>query len=207
VRILSIAVLAGALLGAAPVAAENPQLVGSVGPGFGISLKDGGGVPVKRLDPGTYTLLVHDLSEEHNFHLSGPGVNVSTDVPFTGDQTFTITVTDGSYSFVCDVHASVMKGSFTVGSAPPPPAPLPKRIVLAVAGKITAPAHVAPGRWTVVVRDSSRVDNVHLTGSGVNRKTGVAFRGTVQWAVTLKPGSYRVSSDAHRTLARTIRVS
>jgi hypothetical protein len=57
------------------------------------------------------------------------------------------------------------------------------------------------------VRDASSADNLHLKGSGVDRKTGVAFKGEAHWAVTLKAGSYRVFSDAHPTLARTIRVA
>src|SRR5439155_9343590 len=108
------------LVAASPTAADNGQLVGSVGPGFGISLKDSSGVAVTHLAAGTYTLLVHDLSEEHNFHLSGPGVDVTTDVLFTGDKTFTITVSDGTYNLICDVHSASMHGLFTGGATPPP---------------------------------------------------------------------------------------
>jgi hypothetical protein len=57
------------------------------------------------------------------------------------------------------------------------------------------------------VRDASATDNLHLKGKGVDRKTGVAFKGVARWTVTLKAGTYRVSSDAHRTLARTIAVA
>src|SRR3954454_19869706 len=119
-RYFLIAAAAVALVAAAPTAAENPQLVGSVGPGFGISLPSGGAA-VSHLDPGTYTLVVHDLAAEHNFHLSGPGVNVATDVTDSGDQTFTINVTDGVYDFDCDAHPVQMKGAFAVGTATLPP--------------------------------------------------------------------------------------
>ena len=44
------------------------------------------------------------------------------------------------------------------------------------------------------------------TGPGVDRKTSAAFKGTAHWTGTLKRGSYRAFSDAHPTLARTIRV-
>jgi hypothetical protein len=214
-RILLIAAAAAVCLVAAAgsAGADNGQLVGSVGPGFGISLKDSSGVAVKHLDPGTYTLLVHDLSEEHNFHLSGPGVDVATDVTFTGDQTFTITVANGTYNYVCDVHSATMHGLFTAGTTAPPttttPAPTPKPLTLRVGpGRtLAAPARLAKGRYAITVRDASAADNLHLKGPGVDRKTGVGFKGQARWTVTLKAGTYRVSSDAHRTLTRTIRVS
>jgi hypothetical protein len=211
--LLIVATVAACLVAVSSTGADNGQLVGSVGPGFGISLKDSSGVAVKHLAAGTYTLLVHDLSEEHNFHLSGPGVNVTTDVGFTGDQSFTITVTDGTYNYICDVHAYSMHGQFTGGSTPPPttttPAPAAKPLTLRVGpGRtLTAPARLAKGRYAITVRDTSAADNLHLKGSGVDRKTGVAFKGQARWTVTLKAGSYRVFSDAHRTLTRTIRVS
>jgi hypothetical protein len=212
--VLIAAALAGFLVAVAPTAADNGQLVGSVGPGFGISLKDSSGAAVAHLAAGTYTLLVHDLSEEHNFHLSGPGVDVTTDVVFTGDRTFTITVSNGTYNFICDVHSTSMHGLFTGGSTPPPPttttpAPAAKALALRVGpGRtLTAPARLAKGRYAITVRDASAADNLHLKGLGVDRKTGVAFKGQAHWTVTLKAGSYRVFSDAHRTPTRTIHVS
>ena len=59
----------------------------------------------------------------------------------------------------------------------------------------------------ITVHDLSKADNLHLKGPGVDRKTGVPFRGTVKWAVTLKPGTYHVGSDAHATLVHAVRVS
>jgi plastocyanin len=215
-RMLLLAATIAAAAGLAAVSstgADNGQLVGSVGPGFGISLKDSNGAAVTHLAAGTYTLLVHDLSEEHNFHLSGPGVDVATDVVFTGDQTFTINVTNGTYNFICDVHSTTMHGLFTGGTTPPPttttPAPAAKPLALRVGpGRtLTAPARLAKGRYAITVRDASAADNLHLKGPGVDRKTGIAFEGQAHWTVTLKPGSYRVFSDAHRLLARMIHVS
>ena len=86
-------------------------LNGSVGPGFEISLDGTDG-----LQPGDYTLVVNDQSPEHNFHLTGPGgVDVSTDVSAEGEESFDVTLETGEYTFVCDPHASQMRGSFTVG--------------------------------------------------------------------------------------------
>ena len=109
--------------------ADSPQLIGTVGPGFTISLKGADGSPVTHLDPGTYQLLVHDLSDEHDFHLFGPSgstldATTGPDLTFVGDKTFTLVLQDGmKVDYVCDAHA-VMHGSFTVGTvaATPPPA-------------------------------------------------------------------------------------
>ncbi len=85
-------------------------LNGSVGPGFDISLDGTDG-----LTAGSYTLVVNDQSSDHNFHLTGPGIDVSTDVSETGEKSFDIELQAGEYEFVCDPHASQMNGSFTVG--------------------------------------------------------------------------------------------
>ena len=86
-------------------------LSGTVGPGFDISTEGTDG-----LSPGSYTLVVDDKSSAHNFHLTGPGgVDVATDVGEEGEQSFEVELQAGEYTFVCDPHASQMKGSFTVG--------------------------------------------------------------------------------------------
>jgi plastocyanin len=89
-------------------------LKGSVGPGFDISLTTEEGTPVDTLSAGTYTLEVDDQSDIHNFHLTGTGVDVMTEVPATGVESFDITVEAGTYKFVCDPHAGQMNGSFEV---------------------------------------------------------------------------------------------
>jgi len=205
----ALALFAAALL-AGPTGAENPQLVGTVGPDFTIGLIDASGSPVMHLDPGTYDVVVHDLADIHNFHLFGPGVDVSTDVEFVGDKTFSVTFKDGSYTYVCDPHNTAMKGRFTVGTPPAAPTPAKPKLTNVRVGpgaSIAAPARLGAGKYTITVRDQSAKDNVHVVGPGLNRKTGVAFRGTVKWTVTLRRGDYRVRSDAHTKLARTIVVS
>ena len=52
--------------------ADN-ELYASVGPGFEISLTTEDGEDVTSLAPGTYKVEVDDKSDQHNFHLSGPG--------------------------------------------------------------------------------------------------------------------------------------
>lgn len=86
----------------------------SVGPGFEISLTTEAGEPVETLAAGSYTLLTDDQSDIHNFHLTGEGVDVDTGVSESGTDSFDVTVTDGTYTFVCDPHAGSMNGSFDV---------------------------------------------------------------------------------------------
>lgn len=184
---------------AAPV--ENPTLFGVVGPDFSISLKDSAGAAVTHIETGTYTVQVNDLGEVHNFHLSGPGVDEVTGVASTGEVRWTVTFQDGTYTFRCDPHNTIMRGTFTAGTVtppPPPPAKLSGRI--GPGAKIVFPAKASAGKATITIRDRSAVDNFHLRGPGVNRKTGVKFKGTVTWTVTLAAGVYTFRSDAHPRL-------
>jgi hypothetical protein len=65
---------------------------------------------------------------------------------------------------------------------------------------------LARGPYAIVVRDASKSDNFHLTGPGVDRKTGVPGLGQVRWTLDLKPGTYRYRSDAHPALKGSFRV-
>jgi plastocyanin len=105
---------AAALAFAGTAGAATPKLLATDGPGFTITLKDSGGKSVKSLKKGTYTIVVSDKSNIHNFHLTGPGVNKKTDVGFTGSKTWKVTLKAGTYKYVCDPHATTMKGSFKV---------------------------------------------------------------------------------------------
>lgn len=88
---------------------SGTALAGSVGPGFEIS------VDKPAVAAGTYALTVDDQASSHNFHLTGPGgVDVSTDVGGTGQETFSVELEPGTYTFVCDPHSSSMKGTLTV---------------------------------------------------------------------------------------------
>src|SRR6266545_403498 len=115
IRVALVILLGVLLLPSALAQADNPRLVGLVGTNdaFSISLRDGSGNVVRTLDPGTYAIAVSDRSEIHNFHLRGPGVDLSTEVGAKEEVTWTATLTDGKYTFVCDEHPTTMRGSVT----------------------------------------------------------------------------------------------
>ena len=213
--VTSVVVLAAAALflaaGGSARSTQETKLVGTVGPNFSISLVDAQGNDVSKLDPGTYVVQVKDLSDFHNFHLFGPGVNETTGIAATGDATWTVTFTDGIYRFVCDAHPTSMIGRFTVGTPPtttPPPATsTPKKLVLTSglgytitlktqAGK--AVKSLKLGTYTVVVRDRSNFHDAHIIAPGFNRTTTVAFVGTKTWKMKLaKTGTLRFQCDPH----------
>jgi plastocyanin len=114
IRFALVAALAAMLVLAATASAAPVKLTAVVGPGFNITLKKGT-VKVTKLKPGKYTITVKDLSNIHNFHLSGPGLNKKTGVGPTGTSKWTVTLKKGIYRYVCDPHKTVMKGSFKVG--------------------------------------------------------------------------------------------
>jgi hypothetical protein len=206
---LTLAVCAFAAL-ASPAAAHAVDLFATVGPDFTISLRTADGQTVTQLDPGPYRIVVEDRSDFHNFHLSGPGVGLATDVEALESVTWEVTFVEGRYTFVCDPHATQMKGAFTVGN--PPPLPVTVRLVATVgpSNTITLTRNGArvrtltAGAYVITVRDRSKRHNFHLTGPGVNRKTAVGRTGTVTWRLTLRAGSFRYVSDPQ---ARRVRGS
>jgi opacity protein-like surface antigen len=199
-RLLIAAVCAFAAF-SSPAAAQAVDLFGTVGPDFTISLRNAQGQNVTQLDPGAYRIVVQDRSDFHNFHLSGPGVSLATDIESVETVTWEVTLVEGRYTFVCDPHATDMRGSFTVGNPPPPPVPV--RLVATVGPSNTISLTrngarvrtLTAGAYAVVVRDRSKRHNFHLTGPGVNRRTAVGRTGTVTWNLRLGAGTFRYVSD------------
>jgi hypothetical protein len=215
-RLLITICLAGLVL-AGVAGADGTPLSGTVGPGFTISLRDASGAPVRQLDPGTYALTVDDKSDEHNFHLQGPGgVDVSTEVEAIGLKTFSVTLVDGTYTFLCDPHPTRMVGTFTVGTPPvgSPAATAPTRLVLTVTGKavtLATPAGkpvkaLTTGQAVITVRDRSSARGVRLAGAGVSRSTTVKFVGTATWKVNLAAGTLVYGSDPRKPVLKGGRV-
>ena len=105
----AVAVVCCLTLTAAAVAAGNAnRLTGTDGPGFTITMSK------KTVKAGTYKIVIRDRSSIHNFHLTGPGVNKKTSVAAVGTTTWTVKLKKGTYKFVCDPHASIMRGVLRV---------------------------------------------------------------------------------------------
>jgi plastocyanin len=98
---------------AAASTASTPKLTASVSDPFNISLKKGT-TKVTKLKAGTYLITVKDTAADHNFHLTGPGVNKKTSISGKSTTTWKVVLKKGTYKYVCDPHSSFMKGSFTV---------------------------------------------------------------------------------------------
>ena len=112
-RLAFVALLGAALIVVASASAAVPTLKATDGPGFTISLKKGT-TKVTKLKAGKYKIVIKDLSNIHNFHLTGPGLNKKTGVGAKGTFTWTVTLKKGTYKYICDPHAAIMKGSFKV---------------------------------------------------------------------------------------------
>jgi len=112
------AVLVAALALAGPAgAASHPKLVGVVGKNdaYKITLSFNGKI-AKTLKAGSYTIVIHDDSQMHNYELDGPHGKswTFTQVPFVGTKTVTLKLVAGTYKAYCEPHESVMFQHFTV---------------------------------------------------------------------------------------------
>jgi hypothetical protein len=200
------AVLRGSFrVGSPPPSGPSRTLRAITGSDFAIALVGDDFAPIARLERGTYTIHVDDRSADHNFRLTGPGVNASTTLAETGARDLTVNLTGGTYTFFCDPHTLTMLASFTVPRAPV------VRLAASVAPNGRAalrgpggPVHtLPPGDYPVAVTDRSPATGFRLVGPGVRRATGAAFRGRVTWRVRLARGTYRYGS---RALTGAIRV-
>lgn len=222
-QLLGPLLLAGLVLVPAAAPAAIPQLRGTAGPGFSITLQNEAGTIVSKLDPGTYELSVRDLAIDHNFHIYGPGVEEATSVDAIEDKTWTVTFRDGRYTYLCDLHPTQMVRELVVGTPPatqPTPTPTTKpgpKLLATVGPKATislrsasgAPlASVKAGTYSIVVRDRSKLHNFHLVGAGVNKRSAVTAVGTTTWKLKLSKGALRFYSDtAPKTLKGSVRVT
>ena len=117
---LRLPVIVGLVIGlvgltAASSLAAAPKLVGTVGPGYTITLTMAG-KKVTKLKAGTYTFAINDKSSSHSYGLDGPHgfAKDFTSVSFTGTKTFTLTLKKGKYKYYCSAHEPSMFGYFSV---------------------------------------------------------------------------------------------
>jgi hypothetical protein len=99
---------------AQPAAAKLPTVYGYVGPAATISIRDGSGATLKKLQPGKYAFKITDRSKIDNFHLVGATVNLKTPVKGTTVSVWVLTMKSGAYKFYSDKHSTSLHGAFTV---------------------------------------------------------------------------------------------
>jgi plastocyanin len=100
--------------------ASTPKLIGTVGPGFTITLKKGA-AKVKTLKAGKYTFVITDKASIHDFTIErekgGPKIEKTlTGTSFQGKKTVTVTLKKGNWKFYCSIHEPQMFGFFKVTS-------------------------------------------------------------------------------------------
>src|SRR5947209_20541415 len=97
--------------------ASTPKLIGTVGPGYTITLKKGA-TKVKTLKAGKYTFVISDKASIHNFTVEqqtgGKFEKTLTGTSFQGKKTVTVTLKKGKWKYYCSIHESQMFGFFTV---------------------------------------------------------------------------------------------
>jgi hypothetical protein len=179
-------IVAGLLLGGADTRARttavSQTLHAQVGPSFQISLSFDDGSPVTNLPAGTYDVVVQDLSNEHNFHLYGPGVDQKTEIATSGDATWRVDFRDqNGYSFQCDAHSS-LTGTFTVGNLAAPAA-------VTTHAAEPAPAPAAPAAAQLPLRGGLQGTvgpglSIGLAKGG--KKVGKLARGIYQFSIADK---------------------
>lgn len=235
-RIAAVALLAG-LVGAGVALAEGPLLKGTVGGTDGIKMRDASGTIVSSVAPGPVSFELDDQSDAHNFHLTGPGVDITTGVEAIETKTFDATLVDGIYRFQCDIHPLSLKGQFTAGSGAggtggsagggggsggggtttSPSAPVGSTLILTSGPGLTISlktkagkkvTRLKPGRYTIVARDKSGLHSAHILGAGVSRKTAIPGTTTQTWKVVLKNGTLVYQCDAHKaTMRGTVKIA
>ena len=117
--LVTLGVLAAAVFLVPAWAMTTPKLVGTVGPGFTITLKKGT-KKVTTLKAGKYTFVVTDKSPIHNFTLEretgGKFEKTLTATSFQGKKTVTVALKKGKWKYYCSVHESQMFGFIKVTS-------------------------------------------------------------------------------------------
>ena len=210
---VSLVVLPGSALG------DTPTLTAIVGTndGFDITLNDPEGNKVSRILPGTYTIVVDDRSTIHNFHLASNPIRPSTSAPTSSSSG------SSRYGHVSQPHLVCLRVRAALAdherlvpgyrharrtSSPTTSTQTEGReadcIGVGVGSRTSEPIVGSKRPWRIVVTDRSKKANFHLLGKGVDRRTGVKFRGW-QAGACAAPGTYRYGSDA-RPLTRKLRV-
>jgi hypothetical protein len=120
-RLTLIAAVAFAALAAAsasfadtPKPKPLPQLLGIVGPGTRFTLKNKAGKAVTTLKTGKYAISLNDYSTKQNFHIVGPGLDLTTLLNKKGSAGATVVLRKGTFRYYSDGDRSHLKGTFKV---------------------------------------------------------------------------------------------
>jgi plastocyanin len=115
-KVLVAASIVAAVTGGIASAAGSTKMLGTVGPGFTISLKSATGSKVGTLKAGKYTFVVSDKSAIHNFTVKGPGIanRTLTGTSFVGTKTAVLSLKPGTYTLYCTIHPTTVRTTITV---------------------------------------------------------------------------------------------
>jgi NitT/TauT family transport system substrate-binding protein len=67
-----------------------------------------------------------------------------------------------------------------------------KKVVVKNAGRVAT--RLEPGKYLLIVKDSSKTAGFRIKGPGVSKSTPVGRTGTFRWTITVQPGRYAYSS-------------
>ena len=113
--LLSLGSLVAVSSGLAATSKDTFDLQGEVYPtAFKIEMKNAANRKLTTVKAGTYRIKIEDPSAIHNFRLVGPGVNRVTSVAGKSEPIWTVRLKKGTYKYLCDPHATIMKGTFRV---------------------------------------------------------------------------------------------
>ncbi len=70
-----------------------------------------------------------------------------------------------------------------------------------------SPNSVPAGRYKLIVKDESTIHNFHISGTGVDKKTGVPFVGRKVFKITFTAGTYDIVCDRHSSMNTTLTVT
>ena len=59
---------------------------------------------------------------------------------------------------------------------------------------------IKAGTYRIKVEDKASIHNFHLFGPGLNKKTGISFKGETTWTIKLKVGRYTYQCDPHAAM-------
>ena len=59
---------------------------------------------------------------------------------------------------------------------------------------------IKAGTYKIKVEDKASIHDFHLFGPGLNKKTGIGYKGETTWTIKLKPGRYTYQCDPHAAM-------